>query len=124
MKTFLTYPNLIRIGLALAFLANALTAFFAPSEFIELIEKSFFVNLLPVSAGVFVAAIGINDALVALLLFLNIRVRSIAAWAALWIIGVMLVRGAPLDILEESGFLFMALSLAINNKPTDKKLST
>lgn len=123
MKKFLNYQFLVRIGLALAFLANSLTAFFAPSEFIELIEKSFVGNLLPISTGLFMAIIGVNDLLVAVFLFSNKGVRRVAIWAALWIVGVMIVRGAPLDILEEAGFLFMAFALALD-KPPSQKLST
>ncbi len=107
--------TLIRIGLGLVFLANALTAFFAPSEFIELTEKSFLINILPVSASAFVVGIGINDTLVAILLFLNLGKRSVAMWATIWLVGVMIVRGTPLNILEESGFLFMAIALVSNN---------
>lgn len=122
-KTKLTYMSLprtkpitlIRIGLGLVFLANALTAFFAPSEFIELTEKSFLINILPVSASAFVVGIGINDTLVAILLFLNLGKRSVAMWATIWLVGVMIVRGTPLNILEESGFLFMAIALVSNN---------
>lgn len=110
-------PNtLIRVGLALVFLANSLTAFFAPSEFIELIEKSFVANLLPVSAAAFVIVIGINDACVAILLLLRPAWRWVPVWSALWLLGVLIVRAAPLEVLEESGFLFMALALAFNNQ--------
>lgn len=114
MKKVLTYPFLIRIGLALAFLANALTAFFAPAEFTDLISGSFVANILPVAVKTFVVMIGVNDLIVALLLFFGISVRRTAIWAAIWIIGVMIVRGAPLDILEEFGFLFMAISLILD----------
>ncbi len=108
------YRFLIRIGLGLAFLANALTAFFAPAEFIELLNGSFATNILPVAANTFVVLIGINDVIVALLLFLNIGIRRTALWAAIWIIGVMAVRGAPLEILEEAGFLPMAMTLFLD----------
>lgn len=121
MSKPLTRSNLIRIGLALVFLANALMVFFAPSEFIELIEKSFLVNLLPVSTGTFVIIIGINDALIAAFLFLGAGIRRVAIWASIWIIGVMFVRGAPLEIMEEAGFLFMAIALAVNNKTVNNK---
>lgn len=124
MKKYLIYPNIIRIGLALVFLANSLTAFFAPSEFVELIEKSFLVNLLPVSADMLVTFIGINDAIVAFLLFWGLGVSYTAIWATLWLLGAMAIRGEPLEILEEAGFLFMALSLAVNqkqNKITQKR---
>lgn len=119
MKKYLTYPYLIRFGLALVFLANSLTAFFAPPEFIELIENSFVANLLPVSVETFVVFIGLNDALVALLLFLGIGTRRMAIWAILWLLGVMVVRGEPLEILEEVGFLFMAIALAVNKRRYD-----
>jgi len=115
-KSILNPLSIIRIGLGLVFLANALTAFSAPAELVEIIEKSFVANLLPVSMGLFILLIGVNDALVATLLFLNRGKRSVAIWAVLWILGVMMVRGAPLEILEESGFLFMAVALAINNQ--------
>lgn len=107
---------LVRIGLALVFSANSLIAFFAPSEFIELIEKSFIMNLVPVSAETFIVFIGLNDAAVALLLFFGIGAFPAAVWATLWILGVMAVRGEPLEILEEAGFLFMAIALIVNNK--------
>ena len=116
MKKYLTYPNLIRTGLASVFLANSLIAFFAPSEFVELIEKSFVINFLPVSAETFVSFIGINDAMVALLLFFGVGTFYTAVWATIWLSVVMLVRGEPLEILEEIGFLFMAIALAINHK--------
>ena len=108
------YQFLIRVGLAFAFLANALIAFFAPAEFTDIISGSFVANILPVAVKTFVIVIGINDMFVALLLFFDVNVRRTAIWAAIWIIGVMMVRGAPLDILEEFGFLFMAISLILD----------
>ncbi len=114
MNSYLTYPRLIRIGLALVFLANSLIAFFTPSEFVELIEQSFVINFLPVSVETFVVFIGINDAAVALLLFSGVGTWYVAVWASLWLVGVMLVLGEPLEILEEAGFLFMAVALAVN----------
>ena len=116
MKKYFTYSCLIRFGLATVFLANSLIAFFMPSEFTELIEKSFLANLLPIGADTFVLFIGINDAAVALLLFFGIGTLYASAWATLWIFGVMLVRGEPLEILEEAGFLFMAIALVMNHK--------
>lgn len=107
----LTPVTFIRIGLALVFLASSLTAFTNPTEFTELIEKSFLSNILPFSPSVFVAIIGINDLLISLLLALNVGRKWLSVWAALWIMGAMSVIGTPLGILEESGFLFMALAL-------------
>lgn len=50
--------------------------------------------------------IGFGLALVSLLLLLNKYARPVAVWAAVWIIGVMLMRGKFLKILEEAGFLW------------------
>ncbi len=116
MNKFFSPPFLIRIGLALVFLANSLAAFFAPQEIGEIIERAFFAGIVPVSTGTFAMIIGVNDALVAMLLFGGVKVRIVAVWAALWIVGVMAARAAPLDILEESGFLAMALALAVDRK--------
>lgn len=121
MKKFLSFKNLIRIGLALVFLANSLTAFFSPGEFTELLEESFLANLLPVNTGMFATLIGLNDALVAALLLLGVKTRWVAAWAALWIVGVMVVRlSAPLEVLEEAGVLFMAAALVANITERDQ----
>lgn len=106
----------MRIGLGLVFLANSLIAFLTPSEFIDLLEKSFIAGFLPISVATFVVIIGINDALVAiLLLFLGIGRKWVALWASLWLIGVLVIIAAPVEILEESGFLFMALALLMDN---------
>lgn len=116
MATLTVKPlTFIRIGLALVFLASALTAFLDPSEFTELIEKSFVINFLPVSAALFVFGIGINDALVATFLIMKPAWKWVPIWAAFWLLGVFIVRAAPLEILEESGFLFMALALIKGN---------
>ncbi len=108
--------TLVRFGLGFVFLANSLSAFLAPDEFIDLISKSSVVNLIPISLAAFVLFIGINDFLVALLLFSGLGGKWIYWWALLWIIGVFIVKAAPLEILEESGFLFMTFALIINNK--------
>lgn len=116
MSKYSAPQHLIRFGLALVFLANSLTAFFVPSEFIELIEKSFLSNLLPINIGVFIIIIGINDALVSIFLLSNKYVRWVALWAVIWIIGVIMMRGEFLGTLEEAGFLFMAAALTISKK--------
>lgn len=117
MKKFLTYPLLIRLGLACAFLANALTAFFLPAEFQELVSGSFLATILPISVATFVIFIGINDLLLAGLLFFGWHPSYAATWAALWIIGVILVSGVfSLDALEHLAFLAMALAVALHGK--------
>lgn len=117
MNKFLTYNFLIRFGLGIIFIANALAAFFAPSEFIELIENSFVANLLPISPEVFVPiVIGINDSIVGLFLIGGFATRRVAIWAAIWLVGVMVIVGKPFDVLEHSGLLFMSAALALGDK--------
>lgn len=117
MKKYLSYPHLIRFGLGIIFLANSLTALFAPSEFIELINNSFVAHLLPMRPEVFVPlVIGLNDGIVALLLFSGITTRRVGVWVFVWLVGVMIVTGTSLDVLEYAGFLFMALALVLGEK--------
>ena len=117
MKKFLTWSFLIRLGLACVFLTNSLTAFLSPGEFQELVSGSFLAGLLPVSVASFVLFIGINDLVVALLLLSGWRFSKVAIWAALWMVGVILVVGAfSLDALEHLAFLFMAIALATHGR--------
>lgn len=117
MNKFLNYNFLIRLGLGIVFLTNALTAFFAPAEFIELIKNSFVAGILPISPGAFVPiVIGLNDSIVALLLITGIATRPVALWSMLWLIGVTVVVASPLDGLEHLGLLFMALALVLGDK--------
>ncbi len=111
------YLYVIRIGLALVFLANSLTAFFAPDEFRELVGASFISSLLPISAVTLVLIISINDLLVAILLVSNKLQKYVPLWAMLWLIGVMVVIGEPLDVLEHLGFFSMALFLWLTASP-------
>src|SRR5574338_1696878 len=108
MNRLLNYNFLIRFGLGIIFLANSLVAFFAPSEFVELINNSFVSNLIPLRPEIFVPLIiGLNDGIVALLLFFGIATRRVGLWAFIWLIGVMIVIANPLDVLEHAGLLFM-----------------
>ena len=118
MKKFLTFPFLIRIGLACAFLANSLSAFLSPSDFQDLVSGSFLVKILPVSVAAFVTFIGINDLVVALFLFAGRRTSRVATWASIWVVGVILVIGVfSLDALEHLAFLSMALALVVFERP-------
>lgn len=103
--------TLIRIGLAIVFLANSLAAFLSPGEFIELISGSFLADLLPIAPQQMVIFIGVNDAIVSILLFSGFDLGLVAVWAALWIAGAMTLKGFSLSTLEEAGFLFMAIDL-------------
>lgn len=103
--------SVIRIGLSLVFLANSLTAFLEPQEFIELIENSFIGDLLIGNTALYIYFIGINDLAVGIFLLLNKKMRLVPWWAALWIVGVIAMIGKPLGIMEEAGFLAMAIAL-------------
>jgi uncharacterized membrane protein len=123
MKKYLTYNFLIRFGLGTVFIANALVAFFAPSEFVEIINGSFVANILPISPEVFVPIIiGLNDTIVGLLLISGFAQRRVAIWATIWLIGVMITIGNPLDILEHSEFLFMSITLILGDKYLTKNI--
>lgn len=118
MKKYLTFPFLIRIGLGCAFLSQALVAFTEPSEFQELISASLLSGFLPISAAAFVTIIGINDLIVALLLFTGWRTHRVAVWAAFWIVGVIVVIGiVSIDALEHLAFYAMALALIAQGDP-------
>ncbi len=114
--------QIIRIGLALVFLANGLTAFFAPQEFKELLETSFVSQILPLPTTSFLLIIGINDLLMGGLILLNRYQKYIFGWAMLWLIGVMIVMAKPLDILEHFGFFSMALALWIEAISNENKI--
>lgn len=106
---------LIQIGLAAVFLANALAAIFNPEEFIEIIENSFIGVLIP--SGIALTIIAVNDGLMTLLILFSRKWRQlILGWAIIWIAVVLFAIGEPLDILEESAFLFMALALFFEAK--------
>lgn len=123
MKKHLNYNFLIRFGLGIIFIANALTAFFAPVEFIELIKNSFVVNFLPINPETFVSVIvGFNDTIVGLLLISGIAARRVAIWATIWLVGVIIVIRNPLAVLEHSGLLFMSVALILNDKYLVKKI--
>jgi len=122
INKYLTYNFLVRFGLGVIFIASALAAFFAPDEFIELIENSFVANLLPVSPETFVrVVISLNDFVVGLLLISGFATRRVAIWATAWLTGVMIVIGSPFDVLEHSGLLFMSIALVLNNQSGMKK---
>lgn len=112
---------IIRVGLALVFLANSYIAFISPEEFSELIGKSFLAGLLPIVPDSLVKFIGISDGAVGILLLLDIKLKYAAAYATLWIIGVMAVIGVkePGDFLEHFGPLTMSIYLILNNKDED-----
>lgn len=108
--------TIVRMGLGLVFLANALLAIFKPEEFIELLDASFVSGVLPISAAALTKLIALNDAVVAILLLTGRGGRRLYLWAALWIAGALAIIGKPLDILGEVGTLAMAVALIISKK--------
>ena len=123
MNKFINYNFLIRFGLGIIFIANALAAFFASAEFIEVIENSFVANILPISPEVFVGIfIGFNDAIVGLLIISGFATRRVAIWATIWLVGVMITIGNPFDILEHIGLLFMSVALVFGDKYLTKNI--
>ncbi len=116
--------TIIRIGLAFAFLANSLTAFIAPQDFMDLLNASFVPSIIPIASSLFIFLIGVNDALVAILLFSGGRAaRMIEWWAIVWLTGVLIIKatgGGYLDSLEEVAFVAMALALVIQLKISNR----
>ena len=115
MKDYFTFKHLVRYGLGIVFIAHGLAALFAPAEFIELLQNSFVSGLLPVDPETFVkVVVTLNDTIVGLLLMGGIRLRVVALWATLWLIGVMVVIGDSLfEVLEHVGIVLVAVALII-----------
>lgn len=109
----------IRIGLGLVFLANSYVAFVSPDELHELIHESFLPSLLPISVDSFIKFIGISDSTVGILLLSGTRLKYVATYVTLWIMGIMAVIGLKEigDFLEHFGFLSMAIYLFLNRSP-------
>lgn len=106
----------MRVGLACVFLANGLTAFLEPQEFMDLLGGSFVPSLVPLSVATLVLLVGIHDTLMSLLLVVPKYQKYVFAWAMIWLIGVMIVVAEPLDILEHLGFFALALALWLSTR--------
>lgn len=114
MNKFLNQKFLVRLGLSIIFIVNALTAFFAPGDFVGIIKDSFIAGFLPVRPETFVWVIGLNDSIVGLLLISGIATRRVAIWATAWLMGVTVIMTDPLDMLEHIGLLLVSFSLTIS----------
>ena len=108
---------ILRIGLAVVFISNALMPFLASDDYADLIHSSFLANILPVNVQTFGLFTAVNDLIVACLLVSGKGGKYVAAYASAWIIGVICVFGTHryLDILEHIGFLSIAMYLLIAN---------
>lgn len=106
---------ILRIGLAVVFISNALMPFLALDDYTDLVNNSFLGNVFHVYVQTFGIFTGINDLVVACLLIIGKGVRYVAAYASAWIIGVICVFGTMhyLDVLEHVGFLSIAIYLLV-----------
>lgn len=96
---------LLRLGLGLIFLTNALTAWFYPSEFRDLLAASYLHTLIG-NTDWFTNVIATNDTLLFLMILSGKWRRNVAIWASLWILGVMVVTGVVTpDFVEHLGVL-------------------
>lgn len=116
--SILNYQNWFGAGIFSQFLYG----FSSPDEFKEIISESFLASLLPVSSDFLVKLIGISDGAVCVLLLLKAKLKYVAMYATLWIIGVMAVIGLKEqgELLEHLGPLAMAIYLAVNVMPINK----
>lgn len=83
---------LLRIGLGLLFLTNAVTAWFNPDEFREILSTSF-LGMLFGPTDWLIPVIGINDTVLGLLIMSGWWRTITAIWASLWVLGVIAVTG-------------------------------
>ena len=96
---------LFRFGLSSVFLVNSLTAWFSPTEFIELLKSNSLVSLIA-GPGFWIPLIGINDSLLFLIILLGRWRKVVAIWAALWVIAVIYVTGFEVTgFVEHAGLL-------------------
>ncbi|MCL5019110.1 MAG: DoxX family membrane protein [Patescibacteria group bacterium] len=103
----LNHDLLFRLGLGFIFLANALTAWFSPAEFKELIANNYLASRLA-SPNLLISFIGINDGLLFLLIAFGKWRKFVAIWATLWLLVVIYVTGIRTpDFIEHLGILFI-----------------
>ncbi len=97
---------LFRIGLSSFFLIGSLTAFFYPSEFLELLGANTLASSIA-TPQFWVYLIGINDGLLFLFILLGRWRKEVAVWAGLWIVAVMYVTTSEglFEVIEHIGVL-------------------
>ncbi len=101
---------LFRLGLSSFFLINSLAAWFAPSEFLELLGGNALASAIAVPQF-WVYVIGINDGLLFLLILSGRWNRKIAIWASLWVLAVIYVTTSEgyAGLIEHIGVLSFIL---------------
>ncbi|MDE2399935.1 MAG: hypothetical protein KGL67_02935 [Patescibacteria group bacterium] len=110
---------ILRLGLGLVFLSQALMSWFYPQEFKDLIGSSFMFSFFhAIPSSVFLLLIFINDSLLALIILFNYQklIKAALLWASIYLVLVMLVIWQPIDILEHFGFLSLAVVLYLEYK--------
>ncbi len=97
---------LFRLGLSSFFIINSLTAWFFPSEFLELLGTNTLASTIA-SPQFWVYVIGVNDAVLFLLILSGYWRKNIAIWAGLWIIAVIYITMSEgiLELIEHIGVL-------------------
>ncbi len=104
-----TQDLFFRIGLSSFFLINSLTAWLAPDEFLELLGMNSLASAIA-DPQFWVYVIGINDAILFLLILSGYWRKKIAIWAGLWVIAVMYVTisEGTMEFIEHIGILSFA----------------
>ncbi len=111
------------VGLALAFLASSLSAFFTPNEFHDIITQSLVFNKTLDVVPFFITLIGVSDLIVCLLLFSRLFSKVAALWATLWLSCVIVVflsqqsLGGFLAAIDHGAPLGIALYLLLRKSP-------
>ncbi len=105
-----TLDFLFRLGLSSFFLINALAAWFSPNEFLELLGMNPLASSLA-SPQFWVYVIGVNDAVLFLLILSGRWSRGIAIWAGLWVLAVIYVTisEGSAELIEHIGVLSLIL---------------
>jgi uncharacterized membrane protein YphA (DoxX/SURF4 family) len=101
---------LFRFGLSVVFLVNSLTAWFSPDEFLELLKNNPLVSAIA-NPHFWIYIIGINDSILFLLILAGRWRRTIAVWAALWMIAVIYItiNEGAIEFIEHIGILSLII---------------
>lgn len=114
---------LFRLGLGCFFLTNSIAAWTSADEFKEIISSHAWVTNI-ISADNIIKIIGINDALVFLLILtVSVKWRKyVAAWGILWVSGVIYMTNFAMpDLIERLGVILLLVFFAVYEM---KKMST
>jgi len=95
------------LGIGSFFLTNSVTAWFVADEFKELIEaKAFLLNIF--SSTTWVHLIGVNDALMFLLILSGKWRKAVSLWGIIWLVCVIYITGVlSIDTIERAGIILL-----------------